>query len=187
MNIIVFYSRKCELSKRLIDLIKEKNIEQYCSFLTIEENLNIVKKYITEYPAIICKYINRILYGDDALEWINNWSNNKKYFDQITNNVHKNNVINPTIKSVFEDIEYNKKEIQSFSDHYTIIEDKNIDKSLLNYNNIETDTITKNKSLNNTVHDKKLNDTEHKKALKIETENRKKLFLAKVNRTSIIK
>ena len=86
----------------------------------------------------------------ETIEWIEN----KKYFNQITNNISSNNVINPNIVSALKDLEFNKSESSTISDHYTNITDTNIEKSMMDY-----DKININAPITNDITNRKISDT----------------------------
>ena len=137
MVFVVFYSIKCENCNKLLKLINEEKLNNNCQLISFETNPDKIPSYILYIPAIISKSLSKPLFGQDAINWIKN----KKYFNQITNNINKINVINPNIESQMDDLGYNKKESLSISDHYTNINDTNFTKSMLDYNKIHQSNI----------------------------------------------
>lgn len=133
MKFFVFYSNKCPNCTKLLKIIQEEHLVDQCQLISFESNADKIPPFIQFIPAIVAQNLVKPLFGQDAIEWVEN----KKYFNQITNNINKINVINPPIKSTNDDLSYNKKESLSISDHYTTINDSNIDKLLMEYDKIE--------------------------------------------------
>ena len=133
MKFFVFYSNKCENCTKLLKTIKEEHLVDQCQLVSFEASANKIPPFIQFIPAIIAQNLSKPLFGQDAIEWVEN----KKYFNQTTNNINKINVVNPNIKSTVDELSFNKKESLSISDHYTTINDLNIAKTMMEYDKIE--------------------------------------------------
>jgi len=140
MKFYVFYSNQCKHSIKLLELIKNENLLNDCNLIEFETNRGKIPEYIKSVPTIIAQNLSKPLIGIETINWINN----KKYFNQTTNNLKFNNVIQPNIKSALEGLEFNKLE----STKYTNINDTHFDKVVLNYDKItQNDPIVKNNKL----------------------------------------
>lgn len=132
MKFFVFYSNTCQYCQKLLKYIQEEKLNDYCSLICFETNPDKIPEFITNVPTIIAKDLSKPLVGLETIEWIKN----KKYFNQTTNNIKTTNIINPNIQSALKELEFNKSEIMSISDKYTTINDTQIEKVLMNYDNI---------------------------------------------------
>lgn len=166
MKFYVFYSIHCKYSVKLLELIKNENLLNECNLIQFETNQEKIPSYITSVPTIIAPNLSKPLIGIQTIEWINN----RKFFNQTTNNIEKNNVVSPDIKSALEGLEFNKLESTSISDHYTNINDTQIEKVMLNY-----DKITQNAPITNNLTNDKISDT------KISNNRFKELILFRKN------
>jgi hypothetical protein len=72
-----------------------------------------------------------------------------------------NNVINPNIVSALKDLEFNKSESSSISDHYTNITDTNIEKIMMEYEKIDVNAPITN-DITNDIITKKIIENEVK-------------------------
>lgn len=143
MKFFVFYSNNCQYCNKLLKYIQEENLNNECSLICFESNPDKIPEFITNVPTIIAQYLSKPLIGLEAVEWIKN----KKYFNQTTNNIKINNVINPNIESALKELEFNKNEIMSISDKYTTINDTHIEKVLMNYENINKPIVNNTKKI----------------------------------------
>jgi predicted thioredoxin/glutaredoxin len=150
MKFYLFYSIKCVHSMKLLELIRNENLMDECNLIQYETNQDKIPEYIKTVPTIVAPNLSKPLVGIETVEWIKN----KKYFNQITNNINNNNVVQPNIKSALEGLEFNKKESSCISDHYTNINDTQIDKVMLDYNKIVQNTPINN----NIISDSKIPD-----------------------------
>ncbi len=150
MSFFVFYSNRCLYCDRLIKTIQAERLVDQCQLICFESNPDKIPSIITNVPTIIAQNLSKPLIGLEAIEWVEN----KKFFNQTTNNVNTNNVINPQIKSVLDDLAFNKLEITSISDHYTNITDTEITKQMMEY-----DKINQNAPITNDLTNKKILDT----------------------------
>jgi hypothetical protein len=139
----------------------EKLVDQ-CQLICFETNPDKIPTFITNVPTIVAKNLSKPLVGVETIEWIQN----KKYFNQITNNVVTANVINPNIISALKDLEFNKTESTSISDHYTNIAETNIEKIMLDYDKIEINAPITNDITNKKISDVKINDQLQEQKLK---------------------
>lgn len=158
MKFFIFYSNNCQYCNKLLKIIKEENLNEECQLICFESNPDKIPEFITNVPTIIAHNLSKPLVGLEAVEWVMN----KKYFNQTTNNIKYNNVINPNIQSALKDFEFNKQEIMSISDHYTNINDVQIEKVLMNFNNIDkpiiNNNIIKDNKISNDIQEKKLKE-----------------------------
>lgn len=132
MKFYIFYSKYCKQSITLIELINKYKLLEECILIDSDQNKSKIPIHITSIPTIIAPNISKPLIGIDAINWIEN----KQYFNQTTNNINNNNVIQPNIKSEFDELAFNKKEATSISDHYTNINDTQINKNMLDFNKL---------------------------------------------------
>ena len=116
MDIVLFYSKKCKISIKLLDIIQKENISNKCTLICIDDNKIKLPTNITNIPAIITKNINKPLYNNDCVDFIYNM----KFFNQTTNNINKNNVIDIDIKQ--DNLWYNKNELSSYIRNYTVLQ-----------------------------------------------------------------
>jgi hypothetical protein len=154
MKFYVFYSNQCKYSIRLLELIKCENLLDECNLILFETNQDKIPAYIKSVPTIIAYNLSKPLIGIETIEWIKN----RKYFNQTTNNIQKNNVIQPDIKSALEGLEFNKLESTSISDHYTNINDVQFDKVMLNYDKITQDAPITHNLTNDKISDTKISN-----------------------------
>jgi len=161
MKFYVFYSNQCKYSIKLLELIKCENLLDECNLIQFETNQDKIPSYIKSVPTIIAPNLLKPLVGIETIEWIKN----KKYFNQITNNIKKNNVISPDIRSALEGLEFNKLESTSISDHYTNINDTQIDKVMLNYDKILQNTPIINNISNDKIIDTKISNNKLKELI----------------------
>jgi hypothetical protein len=157
MKFFIFYSNNCQYCNKLLKIIKDEKLNEDCQLICFESNPDKIPEFITNVPTIIAQNLSKPLVGLEAVEWIIN----KKYFNQTTNNIKNNNVINPNIQSALKEYEFNKQEIMSISDHYTNINDTQIEKILMDCNNINIPLLNNN---NNIITENKItNDIQEQK------------------------
>ena len=77
-----------------LELIKKEDLFDECNLILYETNHDKIPSYIKSVPTIIAPNLLKPLVGVETIEWIKN----RKYFNQTTNNIEKNNVISPEIK-----------------------------------------------------------------------------------------
>jgi hypothetical protein len=159
MKFFVFYSDKCENCIKLLNTIQKENLFDECQLISFETNADKIPPYIQYIPAIVAQNLSKPLFGKEAIEWIIN----KKFFNQTTNNINKNNVVNPNIKSLFDELSFNKNEITSISDHYTNIGETDISKSMLEYDKIQLNAPITNDITNKKIAEIKINNNSPKK------------------------
>jgi len=155
MKFFVFYSNKCIYCERLLKTIQEEKLLDQCKLVSFDTNPEKIPNFITSVPTIIAPNLIKPLVGIEAIEWIAN----KKYFNQITNNIKTTNVINPNIKSAVDELSFNKQESSKISDHYTTINDTNISKPMLEYDKINENAPITNDITNKKISDMKINNS----------------------------
>jgi len=162
MKFFVFYSTKCQYCDTLLKTIQNEKLNDQCQLICFESNPTRIPDFITNVPTIIAQNLSKPLVGFEAIHWIEN----KKYFNQITNNISTSNVISPNIKSALEEFEFNKSESTSISDQYTTINDSNIEKIMLDYNKIIINAPITNDLTNKKIVDSKINNKMQEERLK---------------------
>jgi hypothetical protein len=182
MKFFVFYSNKCHYCENLLKTIQKERLVDQCQLICFETNPEKIPQIITNVPTIIAKDLIKPLIGMEAIEWIEN----RKFFNQITNNIVSNNVINPNIISALKDLEFNKSESSSISDHYTNITDTNIEKTMMDYDNINIDAPITNDITNKKISDIKITDELQEQKLKELIVLRKHQLLSRSSGTSKI-
>ena len=81
---VLFYSKKCQFSNKILNLMKQNNILDKFKLVCIEEiNIRTLPSSITSVPTLIAPESKFPLVGQSAFEFLLN----KKYFDHPTNNV----------------------------------------------------------------------------------------------------
>jgi hypothetical protein len=70
MNIL-FYSRKCQTSGKLVTIMQNYGLLQYFRMVCVDENLAAIPQGITEVPTLIVSGINDILGPTKAFQWVN--------------------------------------------------------------------------------------------------------------------
>ena len=81
---VLFYSKKCEFSNKILDLIHKNNLINKFKLVCIEEiDIKTLPPSITSVPTLIVPESKYPLVGQSAFEFLLN----KKYFDHPTNNV----------------------------------------------------------------------------------------------------
>ena len=81
---VLFYSKKCQFSNKILDLIHKNNIINKFKLVCIEEiDIKTLPPSITSVPTLIVPESKYPLVGQSAFEFLLN----KKYFDHPTNNV----------------------------------------------------------------------------------------------------
>lgn len=182
MKFFVFYSNKCQYCEKLLQTIQKEKLVEQCQLICFETNPEKIPSIITNVPTIIAKNLMKPLVGIETIKWIENI----KYFNQTTNNINSNNVINPNIVSALKDLEYNKSELTTISDHYTNITDTNIEKPMLDYGKIIVSAPITNDITNKKISDIKINEELQKNKIKELISLRKHQLLTKLSGTSKI-
>jgi len=182
MTFFVFYSNKCQYCENLLRSIQNEKLVDQCQLICFETNADKIPNIITNVPTIIAKNLLKPLVGLEAIEWIEN----KKYFNQITNNIVSNNVINPNIVSALKDLEINKSESSTISDHYTNITDTNIEKSMMDYDKININAPITNDITNRKISDTKIDEQLQEQKIKELISLRKHQILSRSSGTSKI-
>jgi hypothetical protein len=180
MKFFVFYSNRCNTCQKLLKTIQDEQQASNCQLVSFETNANKIPPFIEYVPAIVAQNLSKPLFGEDAIQWVEN----KKYFDQTTNNINKNNVINPNIKSSLDDLSYNKKESLSISDHYTTINDANLAKTMLDFDKIEINAPITNDVSNKKISEIKIGNSAQKQKMDELIILRKQQLIAKMSGTS---
>lgn len=81
---VLFYSKKCQFSNKILDLMRQNNILNKFKLVCIEEiDIRTLPSSITSVPTLISPESKYPLVGQSAFEFLIN----KKYFDHPTNNV----------------------------------------------------------------------------------------------------
>lgn len=78
---ILFYSNKCEYSKKILLYLEKNNIKDEFKLINVDNQK--LPPEIKIVPTIIDSYINEILEGKKAFEYLSNI----KYFNNPTNNI----------------------------------------------------------------------------------------------------
>jgi len=185
MNFLLYYSDRCLHCDKLIKTIQNENLIKQCKLICFETHPEKFPdpKIVCNVPTIIAKNVSKPLIGEEAQSWIEN----KKYFDQITNNLNKNNVLDPKIKSALEDLEYNKSEVVNISDHYTTFNETEILKPKFMSEYDKIDIPMSNSSNNTKLEETKITEEAHKKKLKELIMLRKNQIISRSSCSSKIK
>ena len=80
---VLFYSKKCKFSNQIINKIIESKFSSEFKMINID-NSDQVPEQIKVVPTIIDPEFKDLLEGKKAFDYLNN----KKYFDNSTNNFH---------------------------------------------------------------------------------------------------
>ena len=80
---VLFYSKKCKFSDQIIKKINESKFSSEFKMINID-NSDQVPEQIKVVPTIIDPELKDLLEGKKAFDYLNN----KKYFDNSTNNFH---------------------------------------------------------------------------------------------------
>ena len=80
---VLFYSKKCKFSNQIINKINESKFSSEFKMINID-NSDQVPEQIKVVPTIIDPEFKDLLEGKKAFDYLNN----KKYFDNSTNNFH---------------------------------------------------------------------------------------------------
>ena len=172
LEIILFYSNRCPHCRMLIDKMTRANLIDKCILVCLEQNPEKFPAKISSVPTILTNTISRPLIGDAAIEWIENY----KYFDQTTNNIRKNNVINPTIPPSHDGLEYDNSDSNKIKNKYTTIDDQ------------ETKTTpTQPPVIDKPITETKISDNEQTENLKKTIQSRRIQLLTKLRGISKIK
>jgi len=174
MKFFVFYSSQCQFCDKLLKTIQNEKLVDQCQLVSFEQNPDKIPSFIENVPTIVAPNLSKPLVGVEAIEWIEN----KKYFNQITNNISTKNVINPNIKSELNELSFNKAEANSISDHYTTINDTNIEKAMLDYDKINENAPITN-DISKKINDIKINNVLQEEKLKELVNLRKHQLLSK--------
>lgn len=183
MKFFVFYSNRCSNCEKLLQTIQQEHLVDQCQLVSFEANADKIPPFIHYIPAIVAQNLSKPLFGQDAIQWVEN----KKYFGQTTNNINKNNVINPNIKSSLEDLSFNKKESLSISDHYTTINDSNITKTMLDYDKIQINAPITHDSSNKKIAEIKIGNGAQQQKMNELILLRKQQLISKMAGTSKLK
>jgi hypothetical protein len=183
MKFFLFYSNKCKYCEKLLKIIQNEKLTEYCQLICFESNADKIPNFITNVPTIVAQNLLKPLVGQEAILWIEN----KKYFNQITNNINTSNTINPNIKSALSDLEFNKFESSSISDHYTTINDSNINKNMMEYDKINMSAPITNDISNKIISDIKIDNKLQELKLKELITIRKHQLMSRSFGTSKIK
>jgi hypothetical protein len=92
---IIFYSKKCEYSNKMLNFLEKYNLTNNFKLIDIDTSENTIPKEITVVPTIIDSSIDKPLKSKEAFEYLLNL----KYFNIKTNNIEYKKHIpeNPTI------------------------------------------------------------------------------------------
>lgn len=183
MKFFVFYSNKCIYCEKLLKTIQEEKLIDQCKLINFDTNPEKIPNFINSVPTIIAPNLLKPLVGIEAIEWITN----KKYFNQVTNNIKTTNVINPNIKSAIDELSFNKQESSKISDHYTTINDSNISKPMLDYDKINENAPITNDITNKKISDMKINNSLQELKLRELITLRKHQLLSRTSGISQIK
>jgi hypothetical protein len=88
---ILFYSKRCEFSKKILIYLDKNNIKEQFKLIDIE--ISKIPKDIKIVPTIIDTNLNSIMEGKKAFEYLINI----KYFNNSTNNIENKLPSNPVI------------------------------------------------------------------------------------------
>ena len=78
---ILFYSNKCEYSKKILLYLEKNNIKEVFKFVNVDDNK--LPSDIKIVPTIIDTDLNEVMEGKKAFEYLSNI----KYFNNPTNNI----------------------------------------------------------------------------------------------------
>lgn len=161
MKFFVFYSNKCQHCIKLLKTIQNEKLTDQCQLVCFETMPDKFPNFVNNVPTIIAQNLSKPLVGLEAVQWIEN----NKFFNQKTNNINTVNVVDPHIKSALEGLEFDK-ESTTISDHYTNINDTNINKVMLDYNKINMNVPITNDVSNKKIEDIKINNDLQERKLK---------------------
>ena len=88
---IIFYSNRCEFSKKVLVYLEKNNIKEHFKLVDIDNNK--IPQDIKIVPTIIDTDLNDIMEGKKAFEYLINI----KYFNNPTNNITNKLPDNPKI------------------------------------------------------------------------------------------
>tara|TARA_B100000424_G_C22934886_1_gene497422 strand:+ start:524 stop:1180 length:657 start_codon:yes stop_codon:yes gene_type:complete len=150
MDNILFYSNKCEYSKKILNLINDIDDISSYKLICIDNNKNF--KFIQRVPTLLIGE-KKPLVGVNAFKWINA----KNQFNKRTNNINldANSNLDINLNSLLSN-----SEDKNFNDNntsiYSYIDDKkDINMSLNNSNKIFT--LPEGDKINNKLQKRKLN------------------------------
>ncbi len=137
---VIFYSDKCEYSKKLIIYLDNNNIKSYFKLV----NIDIIDppKEIDIVPTIIDEELNQPLKGKQAFEYILNI----KYFNNPTNNIELIKYLppNPYIKEDNKALVNNNNELELNNKN---LASDNIDNIFKTNNNLTLEPISTRKQI----------------------------------------
>ena len=124
---VLFYSEKCQYCYKLLQEIKNRNLEGVFKFVCVDTVR--VPPVITSVPTIIIRQCTKPLVGKDAFHWIANHT----FFNIPTNNI--NAKINTDLPKVDSSLSYNKVGISS--KYTSFLEDDNAENNTI-HNSVRT-------------------------------------------------
>jgi hypothetical protein len=134
---VVFYSKKCEYSNKLIAYLEKNNIKNLFEFINIDETEP--PDYIDLVPTIVDTKLNQPMKGKKAFEYLLNL----KYFNNPTNNIEYVKEL-PTNPDIPEDA----KAIQSKSPSLELSSSNNINNET-NFNDLFINSEQKSQNIQN--------------------------------------
>jgi hypothetical protein len=134
---VVFYSKKCEYSNKLIAYLEKNNIKNLFEFINIDETEP--PDYIDLVPTIVDTKLNQPMKGKKAFEYLLNL----KYFNNPTNNIEYIKEL-PTNPDIPED----DKAIQSKTQSLELSSSNNINNET-NFNDLFINSEQKSQNIQN--------------------------------------
>ncbi len=153
MKFFLFYSNKCNYCQQILQIIHNENLSNYCHAICFETQADKIPPFIENVPTIITENLSQPLIGTDAFNWIQN----KKFFNQITNNINIDMNFNPNIKQS-DEFCYNKSESSCISDRYINLNDTDIEKTMLDFNKIQINAPITHDIQNRIIRERRIND-----------------------------
>lgn len=158
-NNILFYSKKCEYSSKIINLISEIDSVDKYKFICIDSGNNY--PYIQRVPTLIIKDLKKPLIGINAFNWIRSSSQ----FNRTTNNIKfkPNKFNNPNDNPLLYDISSGPNGMNNNNQNFNnFLFLKNNVKNLDNISYLENKsddiyTLPEGSKINKLIQNKKLN------------------------------
>lgn len=113
---IIFYSNKCEYSKKMLTYLENNNIKSFFKLVNIDQNS--YPPDIDMVPTIIDTELNQPMKGKKAFEYLLNI----KYFNNPTNNIeyNKNIIPRPNIPEDDKAIKVKNSNLELVNENSTI-------------------------------------------------------------------